>query len=265
MKKRKHEHMDGPVEIQSAKEKKNHNEEKKNHNEEKKNHNEEKKNHNEEKQNHNEDKKKLQETKSPSPFLPTPSVQDRLFFSKSKDTALRRLSNFHLLDPKQSLVITKAALEETKIPIYEGHFASIEHFYQGLKFHYLTGSESTKARGRDMARKFLIDGEYGRDARMAKSKGGKGAMKTNGFYLDSVAWNGIQNKVMIMAIRARALIDTVYAAALKQSAQQQWLWLHFDRAGIRSYWGGHVSKETGQWVGRNRLGELMQKVGRELL
>jgi hypothetical protein len=157
-------------------------------------------------------------------------------------------------------------LDEAKLQAYEGHFASIEHFYQGMKFHTVSGNEAARVRGREYARKFLLDGEYGRDARVAKSKGGKGAMKTLAFTLDSTTWNRVQDTVMSVAIRARSSVDPLYTAALKQSAQGDWLWLHFDRSGAKSYWGGHVSKETGEWKGRNRRVELlMQQVGKNLL
>jgi hypothetical protein len=158
------------------------------------------------------------------------------------------------------IVITKAMLDEAKLPTYEGQFASIEHFYQGMKCCYV----NHEAKGRQLAAKFVLAGDYGRDAKMAKSKGGKGAMKAVGLSLDLNLWNRVQDDVMRVAIRARAAVDASYAAALKRSAQGGWLWLHFDRAGVKSYWGGHISKESGVWVGRNRLGELMSEVGASL-
>jgi hypothetical protein len=76
--------------------------------------------------------------------------------------------------------------------------------------------------------KFLITGDYGRDA---KSKGGKGAMKAAGLSLDLKSlWNRVQDSA-IRASQGGCYISTAL------------------------YWGGHISKATGVWVGRNRLGE----------
>jgi len=191
-----------------------------------------------------------------------PSMDRRVFFSKSKEVTRRALSNFQTMAPGSPIVITQAMLEEAKLPAYQGSFASIEHFYQGMKFYSIEGVKQDKARA--AAAKFLLNGEYGQDSKVAKSKGGKGAMKALGLALDPSAWNRMQDQVMRVAIRARAAVDPVYAAALRRSAQEGWLWLHFDRAGAKSYWGGHISKDTGKWVGRNRLGELMSEVGQSI-
>lgn len=33
---------------------------------------------------------------------------------------------------------------------------------------------------------------------------------------------------------------------------------HFDRLGRKSFWGGYYEKDSGIWVGQNKLGEIME-------
>ena len=45
--------------------------------------------------------------------------------------------------------------------------------------------------------------------------------------------------------------------ALRAVAARGWRLLHFERAGAKSFWGGAVSRATGQVEGANALGKML--------
>lgn len=104
---------------------------------------------------------------------------------------------------------------------------------------------------------FEADGEAGGDPKLARSRGGRKGFLTAGHVLDLSQWDELSDAVMLTALRQRMACDPLFRRILAEVARQRVLLQHFERSGSESYWGGCVSKATGSWHGRNRLGEML--------
>jgi len=168
------------------------------------------------------------------------------FFSQSKDADdlymevpgwRKRLSNFF----------------EHNIIVDGANFPSVEHYYQSAKFTLVGEHERAHA--------FETGGAVGRAALAAKKAGGRKPFEAAGVTLDAEAWAKISEGVMWRALQCRACCDAEFCAILREVHAQSVVLLHFERSGARSYWGGNVNRETGVPQGRNRLGEMLMKLG----
>jgi len=95
---------------------------------------------------------------------------------------------------------------------------------------------------------------------MVKVKGssGKGKMKKAGYALDVGAWDVAKVAVMEHLLRARWVSDGEFRSILIAS-QGKYL-LHFERTGIKSFWGGSLNKTDQTPQGKNTLGKLMMEL-----
>ena len=59
-------------------------------------------------------------------------------------------------------------------------------------------------------------------------------------------------------------VDPLFRRILAAVRERGWYLLHFERGGATSYWGGSVSKQSGERVGTNRLGEMLMDLAKEL-
>lgn len=184
------------------------------------------------------------------------------FFSKSKTAAQRNLSNFAA--SSLPIVITTELSTESGVAAIEGQFTCIEAVYQAYKYHIgcSRGDQKVKV---EMV-KSLMDGGAASTGLLSKRAGSKKAMAQQHCRLDSNLWSlTIQKRVMKMAIRARCLVDSVYAAQLEEARVGNFTWFHIEtrKPPHKLYWGGCKSKVTGGRVGLNVLGVLMRQVADE--
>ena len=75
-----------------------------------------------------------------------------------------------------------------------------------------------------------------------------------GAKLDRAAWFKACDAANLEALQCRLAQDPLFRRVLVATHQQKIFLLHVDRSGAKSYWGGSVSKTTGEVVGQNKLG-----------
>jgi predicted NAD-dependent protein-ADP-ribosyltransferase YbiA (DUF1768 family) len=108
-----------------------------------------------------------------------------------------------------------------------------------------------------MAVLFTVGGAVGPLAAMAKQAGSKAAYKQQGAILDQKRWYTEREAVQTRIIEARLKQDVVFRSILTYIGTQNIQLVHFDRSGVRSYWGATVNAQTGIVSGANRLGLLL--------
>lgn len=185
-----------------------------------------------------------------------PANRSRLFYSKSKDPQLKRLSNFYRV--AEPFGVDQKLCQQYQLKPMEGSFDSVEAVYQAMKYVY--------AGGLYLVKHFTAGGKWSSPP-LAKRFGGRKGMACNHLKLDmKAAWTSeVERNVMKMAVAARCTADRDYSAKLVQSAKEDFYWLHFERSGFKAKWGGAISSKTGEWEGRNLLGQIMREVGLERL
>lgn len=179
-----------------------------------------------------------------------------MFFSKSKDDIdsdvlglgirdwRKRLSNFW---PSE----VKVAFDANQPP---KTYPSVEHAFHAGKAALCSDKPA-------MAHWFEKAGAGGREpASEAKKRGAKGVYKKENAALDVLAWDRHRDTVTMNALCARMETEEQFRAILRATRERGMYLLHFERQGVKSYWGGNLSKETGAVVGRNRLGEMLMEL-----
>lgn len=156
-----------------------------------------------------------------------------LFFSGSKDADAKYLSNFQ-----------PASVEFMGVV-----YPSIEHAFQAAKF-----QRSDKPA---LASRLLF-----MDAKGAKSAGSKTAMKRAGATLDVARWNQDSLAVMKHLVAQRMKTDPLYRRMIEEGRRAGTRFLHFERSGAKSIWGGFfpqgASRDTAAaFVGQNLLGRIL--------
>jgi len=169
------------------------------------------------------------------------------FYSKSANTAARHLSNF--------------TLAPSPFPVGGVLFPSVEHAFQAGKYKCLV--EDAPDRVVAVVTSLAAGGTVA-SALAARRAGSKSTMKRHGVALDRKRWETRRVEVMFEALRARALVDRQFRTSLELATEHGWQLRHFERSSARSFWGGSFARDTQQWRGRNKLGELLHKVGGEL-
>ena len=134
-------------------------------------------------------------------------------------------------------------------------YPSVEHYFQSAKY-TLAGSERARA--------FETGGAVGEAPLAAKTAGARKAFEATGCRLDLAAWGALSDGVMWHALLCRACADGEFCAILLEVHAQGATLLHFERQGAQSYWGGNVGKASGIPQGRNRLGQMMMRLGARL-
>ena len=93
----------------------------------------------------------------------------------------------------------------------------------------------------------------------AKKCGGRAVYGRQGLLLDHVRWNELRETIQQRIITARLQSDPVFGRILQWSASRPLI--HYER-GTRArppFWGAFLSKETGEYVGRNVLGTMLMQ------
>lgn len=131
-------------------------------------------------------------------------------------------------------------------------FKTAEHGFQGAKYLYSNKPE--------IVAEFMADSDTIMTAEEAKSAGGKKGMRDRGAILDISLWNSNRENIMYEIVKARWEQDPLFRNILRAIQAREWELLHFERAGVKSFWGGVISKKTGKICGKNVLGELLMKI-----
>lgn len=170
------------------------------------------------------------------------------FYSKSKDD----LSSSPTFDNPNIPLNWRKHLSnywEQPIKIQGLVYPSGEHYFHAMKVKRASNKP-------DEFLRFTIHGDI-KSPSDAKKAGGKGGFKKMGLMLDFDKWNKVRDDTQREIIEARYRQHPVYKEVMDEAKKKGAVFRHFERSGEKSYWGGHVSKETGEWVGGNRLGILM--------
>lgn len=168
-----------------------------------------------------------------------------VFFSKSKNLDARYLSNFTIMS---GLKIENIHFPTPNKVLDNKVFPSIEHAFQGYKLAISNAPESIINE--------LIDST---DAKEVKRMGSKKFFKENGLVLDISSWTSESVDLMRYLVRQRLHIDLKYREIIKNAIDNNVKLYHFERSGKKSLWGGFFEKQTGKWVGQNRLGKMLME------
>ena len=118
-------------------------------------------------------------------------------------------------------------------------FPTVEHYFQAAKY-VCIGAH-------DLAAQFETGGAVGNDPSEAKRRGGRKGMNQAGCVLDVAAWEQLADGVMWAAICGRLHGSDArdpFRDVLQAVVTQNVALLHFERSGVRSYWGGNIAKAT---------------------
>ena len=85
-------------------------------------------------------------------------------------------------------------------------------------------------------------------------------MGQRGATLDVSAWEAARVDVMRELLTARWEQHQLFRDVLCAVAARGWRLLHFERSGASSFWGGVVSRTSGEVEGGNMLGNLLMEV-----
>ena len=88
--------------------------------------------------------------------------------------------------------------------------------------------------------------------------GGRKFFNENGLTLYISEWNYASVHIMRYLVRQRLHIDDKYKSIIKKAVNNNIKLYHFERSGKRSIWGGYLDKNTGKWVGQNKLGQILE-------
>ena len=166
-----------------------------------------------------------------------------VFFSKSKNLDARYLSNFTVTD---GLKIETVCFPTSNKVLDNKVFPTIGHAFQGYKLAISNAPESIINE--------LIDST---DAKEVKRMGSKKFFKENGLVLDISSWTSTSVDLMRYLVRQRLHIDLKYREIIKNAIDNNVKLYHFERSGKKSLWGGFFEKQSGEWVGQNRLGKML--------
>lgn len=133
-------------------------------------------------------------------------------------------------------------------------YPSAEHYFHAMKVQKASSNPNKY-------KKFTIEGDIDTPL-SAKKAGGKKGFQNMRISLDAEKWNKLRNDVQSKIIEARYQQHPVYKEIMDEIGKIGAVLRHFDRSGVRSYWGGNVDRATGKWVGRNRLGNMMTEYTR---
>jgi predicted NAD-dependent protein-ADP-ribosyltransferase YbiA (DUF1768 family) len=182
----------------------------------------------------------------------------------------QRLSNFW------PVKIAPSGITVEDVEVFnEGRvFYSIEQAFHYAKFQFttkkMTDSEITDPflhypgiLTRTIILKQVTDDSFAKKIRPfmveVKKSSGKGQMKKADYTLDVEKWNVARVAVMEHLLLARWVSDDEFRSILTGSRGKYLL--HFERSGIRSFWGGSLDKTDSQTInGSNKLGKMMMNL-----
>ena len=136
-------------------------------------------------------------------------------------------------------------------------YPSPEHAFHAAKY-----DRSTRP---DLTHIFVMKDGYsapiGQSPLAAKVAGSKKGMIARRAELDVEAWNSDRVGVQTSIHQARLEQHDDYRRILECAHTKGWTLLHFERSGAKSFWGGTICKQTGNILGKNTLGQLLQQGG----
>jgi len=163
------------------------------------------------------------------------------FYSKSKDIQdigddipsnwRKILSNFY----------------PTPIMMNGKSYYTLEHYFHSAKAMYSNKPEMSKI--------FEVGGSVGPNPLDAKRAGGKGSYNKEKAVLDLQSWDKNRDRIMYEGLLERERTDKMFSKILKRTKSRDIYLLHFERTGVKSYWGG--SYKDGVISGSNVLGRMM--------
>ena len=162
------------------------------------------------------------------------------FFSKSKDSSARYLSNFTIIIDGLTIP-NDFIIEELRGHVYP----SVENAFQAAKY-VLAGNLEVALELKSVT------------PVISKSMGSKSGMKKNNNTLDICIWTRFSYIVMKQLIQERANIDELFKSIIKSAKVNKISLKHFERSGVKSFWGGCFKE--GVWVGNNALGCIMEEI-----
>lgn len=167
-----------------------------------------------------------------------------VFYSKSKDANARYLSNYTKTDV---LIIDEAYFPTPNNVLRDKVFPTIEHAFQAYKL------------ARSHAPEHIINKLINTpDPSVVKRMGGRKFFNENGLTLYISEWNHASVHIMRYLVRQRLHIDDKYRDIIQKAVNNNIKLCHFERSGKRSIWGGFLDKNTGEWVGQNKLGQILE-------
>jgi ribA/ribD-fused uncharacterized protein len=93
----------------------------------------------------------------------------------------------------------------------------------------------------------------------AKRLGSKGTFKRVGLTLDIERWNSVAKQIMTALCVEKVKKHDDVRAFLKDTQDKELL--HYTRGD--NYWGGHISRLTGELVGENHLGKIFELIRKD--
>lgn len=167
-----------------------------------------------------------------------------IFHSRSKCADGKYLSNFTIVD--EGLQIEEQYFSANGMLVGKV-FPSIEHAFQGYKLAVSNASVT------------LID-DLIKTTNMSvvKRMGGRKFFEENKLKLDTKKWIYTSMHLMRYLVRQRLHKDTKYRDIIKKLVDNNIKMYHFERSGEKSLWGGYLSKSTGEWLGKNMLGQILE-------
>ena len=201
-------------------------------------------------------------------FNPRDFVEIIKFYSKSKDEVLPKLEKGKSWDIWNSLPDWRKKLPEWRKIL--SNFHSIDITMEGKVYpsieHYFQAAKALHSNKPELAILFEKGNKIGNQLPVeAKKAGSRKFYENNGMFLDTEKWNKNSEKIMYDALMARSLVDEKFNDILKNSYEENYYLLHFERSGKKSEWGGAIEEETGNIVGKNRLGILLMILREELV
>ena len=167
-----------------------------------------------------------------------------MFFSKSKIEKYRYLSNFSEIDTGLILLPDFPIVKLRNLV-----FPTVEHAFQASKL-CLSDCEPEHL-------EMILKNKSPNDA---KKFGNKTNFKKLKLVLNISEWNKQSVNIMQQILRSRYECDIKFKDLVNDIKEKNMKFLHFDRSGNKSFWGGYFQKSNGNWVGTNKLGELMNKL-----
>lgn len=174
----------------------------------------------------------------------------KLFFSSSKDS-----DDLHIGIPSWRKTLSNFA-SVPDLVIDDVRFATVEHYFQAAKY-VVAGSA-------DHAAALQVGGKLGSEPAAAKAAGSRKGFAAVGMSLNLATWAMLADAVMWTALVCRVRCDKNFRTILAEAHAQHCTLLHFERSGSKSYWGGNISRHSGQQQGRNRLGEMLMALAEML-
>jgi ribA/ribD-fused uncharacterized protein len=220
------------------------------------------------------------ECTEPTEQMPKPKRQKKVivdepliqFYSKSKNERYRVLSNFsaHLIIVKICLAtdgwrieigeggnypFVGGTIDEPMSNIIIQSFPSVEAAFQACKYLYTENTNVNYELVKDQITALSVESNPAE----AKRLGSKATFKRVGLTLDIQRWNSVAKQIMTALCVQKVKQHNDVRVCLKNTQDKELL--HYTRGD--NYWGGHISRLTGELVGENHLGKIFELIRKD--